>query len=182
MSCLVQRQIGASNAFAIDVNAACTGFVNALDIARNYLATKSAKKILIVSGEMLSNHVDFTDRATCILFGDGAGAVVVESSDKLYHSHLGAMGEDFADLALYCKVPYKSNNPFGEAAALAESSTPQGNGFISMDGKAVYKFATDIMPKAVKAVCEPADSAPSEHPYNKRSNEKSRHCSGKSLY
>jgi 3-oxoacyl-[acyl-carrier-protein] synthase-3 len=155
LSCLVQRAVGASNAFAIDVSAACTGFVNALDIARNYLATNSAKKILIVAGEMLSNQADFTDRATCVLFGDGAGAVVVEASDKLYESCLGAKGEDFAELALYCRVPYDCNSPFGESRESRESPESESP-YIVMDGKAVYKFATEIMPRATKAVVEKA--------------------------
>jgi 3-oxoacyl-[acyl-carrier-protein] synthase-3 len=104
---------------------------------------------------MLSNQADFTDRATCVLFGDGAGAVVVEASDKLYESCLGAKGEDFDEPALYCRVPYDCNSPFGagqESRESPESDSP----YIVMDGKAVYKFATEIMPRATKAVVEKA--------------------------
>ncbi|MCL1881335.1 MAG: ketoacyl-ACP synthase III [Oscillospiraceae bacterium] len=156
LACLVQNAIGATNAFAIDVSAACTGFVNALDIVRNYLANGSAKKALIVSGEMLSYHTDFTDRATCVLFGDGAGAIVLEATDspKLYAAHLGAIGEKFDEPALYCKVPYKCNSPFG---AKGENFGAVNHvDYIQMDGRAVYKFASDIMPKTVKSVCEKA--------------------------
>jgi 3-oxoacyl-[acyl-carrier-protein] synthase-3 len=147
---LVQNIIGAKNACAVDTGAACTGFVNALDIARSYLALGEYKKILVVAGEMLSRQVDFTDRGSCVLFGDGAGAVVVEASDKLYTSYLGATGEDYKNMALHCAVNYQSNNPF----AASENISPPL--FLEMDGKEVYKFASDIMPKAVTAVCERA--------------------------
>jgi len=150
-SCLVQRAVGAKNAGAIDINVGCTGFVNALDIARNYLAAGTYKTILVVSSEMLTRQTDFTDRGTCVLFGDGAGAVVVQAADSEYHAVLGAIGEDYDDLKLKCHVNYPSNSPFTKSRDTNESS-----GFICMDGKEVYKFASDIMPKAVNAVCEKA--------------------------
>ncbi|MCL2754731.1 MAG: ketoacyl-ACP synthase III [Oscillospiraceae bacterium] len=160
MSCLVQNTVGVKNAFAIDVHAACTGFVNALDIARNYLSLPDTgvKKALVVAGEMLSNQADFTDRSTCVLFGDGAGAVVIErAAHKQYSCILGAKGEDFGDIALYCKVPYARNSPF-PSADNDDSYKP----YLQMDGKAVYKFASDIMPRMVKAVCEKAGLALSD--------------------
>lgn len=157
MSCLMQNIIKAENAFAIDVHAACTGFVNALDIARNYLSMGSVKRALIVSGEMLSNQMDFNDRTSCILFGDGAGAVIVEAApDKLYFSHLGARGETYAEPALHCKALYRCNNPFADGHKWNAPTEFVHGPHIIMNGKEVYKFATDIMPKAVKAVCEKA--------------------------
>ncbi|MCL2037172.1 MAG: ketoacyl-ACP synthase III [Oscillospiraceae bacterium] len=154
LSCLVQNAIGAKNASAIDINVACTGFVNCFDVAWNHLAAGSCKKVLVVAAEMLSRHVDFTDRASCVLFGDGAGAVIVElAEDKLYASHLGVMGEGFDNPALYCKVGYNRNLPFAtEENGRTLYEVPHKE-YLHMDGKEVYKFAADIMPKAVNMVC-----------------------------
>ena len=80
-ACIVQHELGASNATAFDVSAACTGFICGLSIADKYISTGCAKKILVIGAEILSRIIDWTDRNTCILFGDGAGAAVVEVSD-----------------------------------------------------------------------------------------------------
>lgn len=93
LSCLVQHEIGAVNAAALDVNTACTGFISALDVASRYLMDGDYRKILVVASERLSPHVDFTDRTSCILFGDGAGAAVIEHSEKPLYSYLSAKGD-----------------------------------------------------------------------------------------
>ena len=80
-ACLVQERLGAKKAFAFDFSAGCSGFVYGLDIASQYLRTGAAKKALVVGGETLTRFVDWTDRSTCVLFGDGAAAVVLEASD-----------------------------------------------------------------------------------------------------
>lgn len=77
-ACLVQNLIGAQPCACMDVNTACTGFITAVDIARNFLANDTYKTVLIVASERLTSQIDYTDRASCILFGDGAGAVVIE--------------------------------------------------------------------------------------------------------
>lgn len=83
MACLVQREIGAVNAAAFDLNAACSGFVYAVDTAHRFLATDdSLKYVLVVSNEKLSYITNYSDRSSCILFGDGAAAVLLECSDK----------------------------------------------------------------------------------------------------
>ena len=84
MASILQYELGAENAAAFDLNAACSGFVYTLDTARRFLETDSSMKYaLVVSAEALSRFTDFEDRGTCILFGDGAAAAVIESSDKL---------------------------------------------------------------------------------------------------
>lgn len=88
LACLAAAEVGIKTAPCMDLNAACTGFVYALDVAEKYLSTGSAKKILILSAEMMSRIVNFKDRSSCVLFGDGAAAVVVGPSDKMYHSWL----------------------------------------------------------------------------------------------
>jgi len=94
-ACLLQVRLGAEECGAFDVNAACTGFIYALSIADQYIRTGTAKKALVVGAETLSRIVDWTDRQTCVLFGDGAGAVVLEASDEpgILSTHIHANGK-----------------------------------------------------------------------------------------
>lgn len=155
-ACLIQNLIGANGSAAMDINTACTGFISALDVARVYLAADVYKTILVVASERLTSQIDYEDRASCILFGDGAGAAVVQKGDGLYYSHLGAEGDMLKDL--YCKVLYDRNNPFFKGDDMLKDiiNTPQKERYLQMDGKAVYKFAVDAMAAAVEKVC--ADS------------------------
>ena len=151
MSCLIQKRIGADRAACFDVNSACTGFITSLDIAHGYLATGKYRNILIVSSEKLSQQVDYTDRASSILFGDAAGAVLITAGDKPFYSYLGAEGDEFE--ALYCKANYETNCPwYGDIDGFYENKfdTPQKQHFLVQDGKAVYKFAVNAMANAVK--------------------------------
>ncbi len=81
-ACLLQHRLGANGCAAFDVNAACSGFLYALGVADQFIRTGQAKKALVVGSETLSRMIDWTDRSTCVLFGDGAGAVVLEASDE----------------------------------------------------------------------------------------------------
>lgn len=153
MSCLIQKRLGAKKAACFDVNSACTGFISSLDIAQKYLETGKYANVLIVSSEKLSNQTDYTDRASCILFGDAAGAVLLKKSDKRFDSFLGAEGDEFE--ALYCKVNYHGNCPwFGDIDEFYEHrfDTFSKQNFLVQDGKAVYKFAVNAMADAVKNV------------------------------
>jgi 3-oxoacyl-[acyl-carrier-protein] synthase-3 len=80
-ACLVQHRLGAKNAVAFDVNAACPGFIYGLAIAQKFMQDGSNRHVLVVGGEIVSNRIDFKDRSTCVLFGDGAGAVVLGHSN-----------------------------------------------------------------------------------------------------
>jgi 3-oxoacyl-[acyl-carrier-protein] synthase-3 len=82
LSCIIQSEIGAENAFCFDINAACSGFVYSMDAAHKYLASGGANTVLVVCSEILSKITDFSDRSTCVLFGDGAGAVVLKRDDS----------------------------------------------------------------------------------------------------
>lgn len=155
-ACMIQAKIGAENAVCMDVNAACAGFVYALDMARRYLCFDDVKTVLIVSCEMLSRITDYTDRASCVLFGDAAGAVVVRSADTLYSSDLSTDGRGAQ--FLYCKSPFEIKNPFMRPELVPEYEElihPETE-FLHMDGREVYKFAVKAMPKAVVAACEKA--------------------------
>ena len=93
--CMIQKEIGASCP-AFDINAACSGFIYALDVAAGFFARKKVKKVLIVSMDNLSNIIDWTDRSTCVLFGDGGAAAVLGEGDDLLSIHLTAAGNDAA--------------------------------------------------------------------------------------
>ncbi|MDR0222977.1 MAG: ketoacyl-ACP synthase III [Oscillospiraceae bacterium] len=156
-ACLVQNIIGAKNAAALDVSAACAGFIYALDVARNYLFAGKYKKIMVIASEFLSRQFDFYDRTVSVLFGDGAGCVIIGGSRRPYASVLGAAGEGCSDMKLFCKANYGMNVPFAKTADKEEQDP-----YIRMNGKDVYKFAVDIMPKAVKEVCPQAGFALSD--------------------
>jgi len=131
LACDLQQKMGFSNAFCFDINAACTGFIYAVDVAARYLMTGGAKNALVVSVEKLTDIIDFTDRTTCILFGDGAGAVVLTASGApggLLGSHLASRGDAGASLS----CPW--------------------DGYIQMDGQKVFKFAMLAMPEAIEKV------------------------------
>jgi 3-oxoacyl-[acyl-carrier-protein] synthase-3 len=132
LACVLQKRLGATCP-AFDVNAACTGFIYALDIAVGYFARKRAKKILIVAAEEMSKLVDWKDRSTCVLFGDGAGAAVLSEGDGLLSIKLSASGSE--DVLRINSTA--GNSPFSEISAL--------DPYLFMNGKEVYKFAVAAM-------------------------------------
>lgn len=146
MSCIIQNEVGAVNAAAFDMNAACTGFVYAADTAHRFLLTDpSLKYVLIVANESLSRFLDFTDRSSCILFGDGAAAAIIERSDKLFSAHLGADGSGAPYLyarAMQVAPEVAVENDFEDPFADVPLHKLQQN------GKEVYKFAVQALPKA----------------------------------
>lgn len=154
VACIIQREIGAKNAAALDVGAACSGFVYGVDIAYRYLMTDdSLKYVLVTANEELSRITDFSDRASCILFGDGAAAVVLEKSDKLFTSFIGADGDGAKFLfARANRVihPFVSENSEEIDDGLAKTN----HEFIYQDGKEVYKFATKALPTAATKAAE----------------------------
>lgn len=150
MASVIQDKIGAVNSAAFDLNAACTGFIYALDTARRFLATDdNLKYVLVVATEALSRFVDFKDRGSCILFGDGAAAVVVEKSDKLYASHLASDGSGASYLcarSLNIAPEVKIENGFDDGF----TDNPLHK--LYQNGKEVYKFATNVLPKSFNII------------------------------
>lgn len=149
-ACLIQHKLGVpTNAACFDLNAACSGFIYALDTACAMLASGRYKKALVIGVEKLSSIVDWKDRTTCVLFGDGAGAVVVGLSDipdrGLLGTRLGAYGES-ADLL---NIPGGGSN----VPATAGSITA-GSHFIKMKGKEVFKIAVRGMEEAARDILE----------------------------
>ncbi len=150
LSCMVQGEIGAKKAAAFDVNAACTGFVYALQTGRQFIENGIYKNVLIVSAEALSRVTDFTDRKTCVLFGDGAGAVILSKVDDntgLEAACLGAVGHDANVLTL--PFLYTSDTDIEKRNAGKKQ-------VIWMDGSEVFTFASRIMSEATKNVLDSA--------------------------
>jgi len=175
MACIIQAELGASNAFCFDINAACTGFIQAFDIAVRYLATPAVRNVLIVSTESLSKLTDYSDRKVCVLFGDGAGAVVISDGSKVAETETGlesdTNSEENVDEYVYeCFIGADGTSGHaivGEAfmparhpfiPADAPESKPRyehNNGsFFTMQGQEVYRFATTMMPYAIEKVLE----------------------------
>ncbi|MCL1823850.1 MAG: ketoacyl-ACP synthase III [Oscillospiraceae bacterium] len=150
-ACLIQNVIHAENAACLDISSACTGFVAGLDMARGLLYS-GYNKILFVASECLTQHTDFTDRASCVLFGDGAGAVVLEraETEKIFTSYLRVKGVSPDKPVLYYKVEYEFNCPFEDKTYKKPAEYGKR---LQMDGKEVYKFAVEAMTEAASAVC-----------------------------
>ncbi len=151
-ACQVQGIIGAKNAVAFDLSAACSGFVFALCTVYAYMQSGLYRNALIVGAEVLSKLVDWDDRSTCVLFGDGAGAAFVEASeDKAEKSGIISMvqGSDGAKgMVLSCQGR-KLTNAFMEEAV-------EANEYIHMDGQEVYKFAVRQVPACINDALEKA--------------------------
>lgn len=151
-ACIIQRELEAYGCMAMDINGACSGFVYAVDMAHKYLMAGDVKKVLVISAEALSKYADFKDRSSCILFGDGAAAAVIESADIPYSSFLGADGRG----ADYLKVSSLNNqyNPFFKVKNIDYEKPSDNDGLLFQDGKEVYKFAVGMMPIAINKVVE----------------------------
>lgn len=146
VACEVQKNIGAEYATCFDVNAACTGFLFALNTAQAYIAQGIYKNALVIGAENLSNLTNWKDRGTCILFGDGAGAVVVKGeSEGLYEQVTHSIGEKGGVLTLADRNQKKYE---------AFPNAPET--YMQMDGRAVFQFAVTKVPEAVREVLEKA--------------------------
>ena len=161
-ACQVQADIGAVNALAFDVNAACSGFLFALNTADAYLRTGLAKNALIIGSEVLSKLLDWTDRGSCILFGDGAGAVVVEQCE----ASQGILGRSLhsdgtGGGVLQCGARELTTPYAGTSAAKTDQNQPTDDRehFIQMDGQEVYRFATRRVPQCIEEALSDAGLA-----------------------
>ena len=138
VACILQNKLGANGCAAFDVQAVCSGFVYALAVADAMIQTGAASRALVIGAEVFSRILDFTDRTTCVLFGDGAGAVVLEASDTpgILASDLHADGKH---VDILC-VP--GNVSGGQVL---------GDPLLKMDGQAVFKLAVGVLEKAAHA-------------------------------
>jgi 3-oxoacyl-[acyl-carrier-protein] synthase-3 len=149
-ACLVQDQLGATKAGAFDLLAACSGFIYATNMAAQAIRSGSIKNALVIGSETLSRFVNWKDRNTCILFGDGAGAFVLQASEKLGGVYSAVMHSDGSGGDLLTLQGGGSRYPATEA------TIQQGKHFIEMDGKEVFRFATRVMAQATREALDAA--------------------------
>ncbi len=145
-ACLLQDRLGIHGCAAFDVQAVCTGFVYALGIADKFIRLGSARCALVVGAETLSRIIDWTDRGTCVLFGDGAGAVIVEASEQpgILSTHLHADGQ------------YKELLTVAGGISQGFDSMQGANGYMQMQGNEVFKVAVNTLGRIVDETLEAA--------------------------
>jgi len=142
-ACLLQHKLGMAGGAAFDVQAVCTGFVYALSVANAMIQSGAATKALVVGAETFSKILDFNDRSTCVLFGDGAGAVVLEASDTP-----GILATDLHADGQHVDILCVPGNVAGGTVA--------GSAFLTMDGQAVFKLAVGVLADTARATLQKA--------------------------
>jgi 3-oxoacyl-[acyl-carrier-protein] synthase-3 len=150
-ACMVQAAIGASRAAAFDMEAACTGIIYALCVGQQFIGSGTYKNVLLVGVDIHSRFLDWEDRNTCILFGDGAGAFLMQAADgenEILGTYLRADGKGGHLL----HIP-NTGTAYPHAGAVPPKSTDR---FLQMNGRAIYEFAVNAVPEAVRAACEQA--------------------------
>ena len=146
-ACILQDKLGIKQGAAFDLQAVCAGFIYALTTADMYIRSGQARTVLVVGAETLTRLLDWTDRATCVLFGDGAGAMVVQASSEpgILNTRLRADGSQRCML---------------EAPGYIARGAIQGNPYVQMDGQGVFKFAVKVLAEVVDEVLEGTGVAP----------------------
>ena len=147
-ACIVQELIGAKNAAAFDISAACTGFVYSLSVASSMIVSGMAENILVIGAETLSRIVDWTDRDTCVLFGDGAGAAVISKNGEGCKIIDHVLHSDGSSANLLYMPGGGSKYP------ASEKTVRERMHFLKMTGKGLYKEATNSMASVVIEVLE----------------------------
>ena len=148
-ACLIQGKLGNKGAAAFDVQAVCAGFTYALGIADKFIRSGSHKKVLVIGAEVFSRILDWSDRGTCVLFGDGAGAVVLEASDQP------------GILATAMHADGSQNGILNVPGQICHGQVT-GDPFLRMDGQAVFKFAVRVLTDIAEEVCQAAGITTSE--------------------
>ena len=146
VACILQHKLGIAGCPAFDVQAVCSGFVYALAVADSMIKTGMARRALVVGAEVFSRILDFSDRTTCVLFGDGAGAVVLEASDQP-----GILATDLHADGKYVDILCVPGHVSGGKVV--------GNPLLKMDGQAVFKLAVGVLESAARATLAKAKMA-----------------------
>lgn len=145
-ACIVQSIIGADNALAFDISAACSGFIYGLDVAKAMMTSNNYKHALVIGAENLSKSLDWEDRSTCVLFGDGAGAVILSKSGNLglMSSFCKSVGDKYKCITIEGN---DVDSPFVENKIIRHSK-------LKMDGGEVFKFATSVIVSSINKILE----------------------------
>lgn len=149
-ACLIQDRLGASNAAALDIQAACTGFLYAISMAKSYIESGMYHQILVVAAEKLSSIVDYTDRNTCVLFGDGASACIIKNGENGYAIENVTLGADGNESKLLMLPAGGSRRP------VSRETVDQKLHYLKMEGKEVFKHAVRRMESAIKMCLDAA--------------------------
>jgi 3-oxoacyl-[acyl-carrier-protein] synthase-3 len=156
-ACFVQKALGAPKATCFDVSAACSGFLYGMELARQFIATGSAEKALVIGADKLSSIIDWTDRNTCVLFGDGAGAAVLQPAGEGTGEILSAYSGSNGNLDEILNVPGGgSRNPVTAGNIGDKSNT------MKMAGREVYRHAVTTMMSATKEAIQRAGLTPDD--------------------
>lgn len=155
-ACLIQDKLGAANAGAFDLLAACSGFIYALNMGAQSIRSGAAKTVLVIGAETLSRLTNYQDRNTCILFGDGAGAFVLQASEQPGGVMGGVMHSDGSG-GSFLSVPAS-----GSKHPASEETVRKQMHFIHMDGKEVFRFATRVMAQATLEAAEKSGWKPED--------------------
>ena len=156
-ACLLQAKIGAVNAWGYDLFAACSGFTYALSTAAQFVAGGASKHALVVGADVMSSIIDYTDRATCVIFGDGAGAAVVEASDD---PNVGIM--DFENYIDGTGGPALCMPAGGSLRPASRETVEQRLHYVKQDGQAVFRFAVRNTEEACRRILARNKIQPSE--------------------
>lgn len=160
LACMVQKELGAVNAVAFDVVAACSGFLFGLSVADKYIQTGMYRNAIVVGAETLSKIINWEDRSTCVLFGDGAGGAYVEASEGdsgIRQEELGSRGDLWEILTEGYTAPA---NAFNDVSGENDAEY-----YVHMDGRAVFKFATKMVVKSVANVMQKEGITPDDIAY-----------------
>jgi 3-oxoacyl-[acyl-carrier-protein] synthase-3 len=155
-ACEIQHAIGAKNAAAFDVVAACSGLIYGMKIANSFISVGDYKKVLVVGADIHSRFVDWTDRSTCVLFGDGAGAVLMERAEDGQNDILMIDIKADGAKASELRIPLTGKN-----CPLAEENTLESQ-YVSMNGREIYKFAVSTVPDSIQKVLAQANMTVSD--------------------
>lgn len=159
-SCMIQAELQANKAAAFDLAAACTGYIYALNTAYNFIRCGQYKNVLVIGVDLMSRFIDWSDRRTAILFGDGAGATLLSSCDASEDAFLGFHLRAEGDTACSLIVPNVGSEYPVPAAEITKKPV-----MVYMDGQAVYQFAVKKVPETLAEVCAQAGIEPNDMDY-----------------
>lgn len=149
-ACIIQKNIGACNAFAFDINAACTGFVYALSIAEKYVSSGVCNHAIVIGAEVMSKEMDWSDRSECVLFGDGAGGIILSQSKNKQSSFIAeSLRSDGNRYSCIISGERPVQNAFTEKKRMK-------NTYLKMKGREVFDFATRNVPENISRLLEQA--------------------------
>lgn len=151
-SCLIQDKLGASNAVAFDISAACTGYIFALNMAYNFIRCGQFNNVMVVAVDLMSKFVDWSDRRSAIIFGDGAGATLLTATSIEENAFKSFYIRSEGDAKCSLVLPIVSSHYPLKASDIQEKPK-----MVEMDGQAVYQFAVKIVPDAIQKACEMAN-------------------------